>query len=162
MGRPNLVDILLPPMKRCGFDVSFDEFAFGEGGSDEGHYVGCVDGEPSGALGDALAQADGREGRLDLVRGPQVDPVLGGLVVEREDRVNVVGHLCGGFGPLGPLGLREPFHGCQRAVLVLGLRDLRMRHLRTGCADAGRRPRTRAHHHRSRGPVRASPGACSF
>jgi hypothetical protein len=35
------------------------------------------------ALGDPGAELDGREARLDRVRGPQVAPVLGGEVVER-------------------------------------------------------------------------------
>ena len=34
----------------------------------------------SGAFGRALPESDGREGRLDGVRGPWVDPVLGGAV----------------------------------------------------------------------------------
>lgn len=69
--------------------VSFDQHALVEGraGSDEGDQVGCVDrapaalgglnelvghGDSGGAgarpLGDPLAQADGREGRLDGIR----------------------------------------------------------------------------------------------
>ena len=82
--------------------------------------MGCVDGAPAGlggldqlerhrdaggpgagALGDPLAQPDGGEGRLDRVRGAQVDPVLGGEVVERQQHVEVVGDLRDGLGPLG-------------------------------------------------------------
>ena len=41
-------------------------------------------GRAAGAAGDLGAELDGREPRLDGVRGPQVDPVLGGVIVERE------------------------------------------------------------------------------
>src|SRR3954451_7913215 len=40
---------------------------------------------------------DGGEGRLDRVRGTQMDPVLGGVVVEREELVEVVGDLGDGL-----------------------------------------------------------------
>src|SRR5665648_1008489 len=101
----------------CLFDVvswvfAFDELAVFEAGpgSDEGDQVWCVHGAPPalggfdelerhrdaggfgpGALGDLGAVADGGEGRLDRVRGPQVDPVLGGVVVEREQLLDVIG-----------------------------------------------------------------------
>ena len=42
---------------------------------------------------DLGAVSDRGEGRLDRVRGAQVDPVLGGVVVEREQLVEVVGDL---------------------------------------------------------------------
>ena len=44
----------------------------------------------------------GREGRLDRLRGPPMDPVLGRVVREREEHTNVVGDLRCSFGPLGP------------------------------------------------------------
>ena len=43
----------------------------------------------AGALRDAGAQADGREARLDRIRGPQMAPVLGGIVIERRQRLPV-------------------------------------------------------------------------
>jgi hypothetical protein len=69
--------------------------------------VGAVDGAPAGlcgldelerhrdsggpragSLGDPLPQPDGGEGRLDRVSGTQVDPVLGRVVVEREEHAS--------------------------------------------------------------------------
>jgi len=54
----------------------------------------------SGDQHDPLAQPDGGEGGLDRVGGAQVDPVLGGEVVEGEQRVEVVGDLGGKQRPL--------------------------------------------------------------
>ena len=50
-------------------------------------------GPGAGALGDPLTRPHGREGGLDRVGGPQVDPVLGRIVVELEQRVQVLGDL---------------------------------------------------------------------
>jgi hypothetical protein len=68
---------------------------------DQRDEAGCVDGPPPGlcrfdelerhpdtggrALGDSRAKPDGGEGGLDRVGGVQVDPVLGGVVVEGVD-----------------------------------------------------------------------------
>ena len=41
------------------------------------------------------------KGRLDRVGGPQVGPVLGGEVVEREQHVELVDDLLGGLGEPG-------------------------------------------------------------
>ena len=89
---------------------SFDLFAVGEGdaGADEGDEVGCVDGAPAGlggldeferhgdaggsgagAFSDPLPQPHGGEGGLDRVRGPEVAPVLGRVVEERHEDVEV-------------------------------------------------------------------------
>ena len=102
------------------FVGSFDQQAFVEAGSGaaECDEVGCVDCSPSGlggldqferhrhaggpgsgAFGDSLPESDGGEGRLDRVAGAQVDPVLGGVVEELQQYVEVVGDLGGGFWP---------------------------------------------------------------
>ena len=130
------------------FGVAFDEFVFGEGGSgaDERHKVWRVDGPPPGlcslhefechryscgprswSFGDALPESHGRKGRLDRVRGPQMDPVLGRVVIEREEHINVVGDLRRRFGPLGPIGDLERLHTLECVVFVLGLPDLGQR-----------------------------------
>ena len=97
---------------------SFDEDAVGEGraGADEGNQVGCVHGAPAvlggldelvghrysggagaGSFRHALAQPDGGEGRLDRIGRAQVDPVLGGKVVEGQQDIAV---LCEAFNSL--------------------------------------------------------------
>ena len=103
------------------FVVAFDEDAVLErrAGADERDEVWCIDGTPpglggldelerhrdpsrprAGSLGDALTQPYGRERRLDRVGGAQVDPVLGRVVVERQEHVEVVGDLRDRLGPL--------------------------------------------------------------
>lgn len=80
--------------------------------TNEGDQVRCVHGPPpglrgvdqlvghgnsrgtrSGALGDLSAQPDGGEGRLDGVGGAQVDPVLGGVLIELQQGVGIVDDL---------------------------------------------------------------------
>src|SRR5215813_11863329 len=106
----------------------FDELAVDEGcsGADQGDQVGCVDGTPAvlggfdelerhgqarcpraGALGDLGAVAHGGEGGLDRVGGPQVHPVLGGVVVEGEQLAEVVSDLRDSPGELRPVGRLE-------------------------------------------------------
>jgi hypothetical protein len=57
----------------------------------EHHREGC--GGAAGAAGDLGAEFDGGERRLNGVCGPQVDPVLGRKVVERQQFLGVVGDL---------------------------------------------------------------------
>src|SRR3954464_7123826 len=97
---------------------SFYELAVDErsAGAHEGDQVWTVHGAPAvlggfdelerhrqpgrsrpGPAGDLRAVPDGGEGGLDRVRGAQVDPVLGGVVVEREQLVEVVGDLRDGL-----------------------------------------------------------------
>src|SRR4051812_22360915 len=64
------------------------------------------------------------------VRGPQVDPVLGGEVVERQQLVDVVGDLPDGFAELRPVRRRERGHRVQGVPAVLGVPDLGQRLLR--------------------------------
>jgi hypothetical protein len=87
------------------FVGSLDELVAVEGGAgaDEGNEVGCVDRAPTvlggleeleghsqasglraGAAGELAAVADGGEGGFNRVSGAQMDPVLGGVVVEGE------------------------------------------------------------------------------
>jgi len=54
-----------------------------------------------------------------------VDPVLGGVVVELQEHVKIVGDLRDGLGPLRPVGLGERFRGPLGVVAVLGVPDLR-------------------------------------
>ena len=51
-------------------------------------------------LGDALTEPDSGEGRLDRVGRTQMDPVLGRVVVELQQHVQVLGDLRGRLGPL--------------------------------------------------------------
>jgi hypothetical protein len=71
------------------------------------------------------------EGRLDGICRAQVDPMLGGVVVEREQNVEVLGDLRRGLGPLGAVVGLERLGGPDGVVLVLGVVDLRQRRLRT-------------------------------
>ena len=64
-----------------------------------------------------------------------MDPVLGRIVIEREEHINVVDDLRSRFGPLGPIRVRECVWGIERVVFVLGLLDLRKRGLRTVVPD---------------------------
>jgi hypothetical protein len=91
---------------------SFDQEAFLEpgAGADEGDQVGCVDGAPPGLAGldelNAIASPAAREPgplvtpcrslTVAKVRSGwwyQVDPVLGGVVIEGEQHVEVLGDL---------------------------------------------------------------------
>jgi hypothetical protein len=109
-----------------------DAGLFGEPDSDEddpdeddpddgaagGHSVGRRGRESAGAV------PDGGEGRLDRVRGAQVDPVLGREVVDREQDVDVVGDLRDGFAELGGVGRFEGSRGVQGVAAVFGVPDL--------------------------------------
>ena len=87
---------------------SFDQLAVDEEGTgaDECDQVrrvdhpppglGCLDqlerhghagGPAAGTLGDSGSEPNGGEGRLDRVTGPEVDPVLGRVVVKRQQDV---------------------------------------------------------------------------
>ena len=102
---------------------SFDEFAVVERrtGTDEGDEVWCVHRSPPGlrgldelerhrqtggagarALRDLAPVPNGGEGRLDRIGGSQVHPMLGRVVVELEQHVQVVGDLRGGLGNFVP------------------------------------------------------------
>lgn len=56
----------------------------------------------AGALGDLGPQAHSGEGRLDRVRGPQVDPALGGEVEERQQFFLVIGDRLTTLGYFAP------------------------------------------------------------
>lgn len=71
-------------------------------GLDELERHGHARGPRARTAGDLGPVSDGGEGRLDGVRGAQVDPVLGGVVVEREQLLEVVGDLRGGPGNVAP------------------------------------------------------------
>jgi hypothetical protein len=73
----------------------------------------------------------------DFIRGPQVNPVLGGVVVERQQPLEIVGDLRNGLAELRSVGCFEAAHGIEGVLLVLGVPDLgqgllrpRMRRLR--------------------------------
>jgi len=121
------------------FVGSFDEFAVLEprASADQGDQVGCVDRAPAGlggldefeghrhaggagagSLGDPLAESDGREGLLDRVGRPEVGSVLGGVVVERQQLVQVVGDLGDGLAELGSVGGLELLDGVEGVLLV--------------------------------------------
>lgn len=111
-----------------GLGGPFDEDSLRErgAGSDERDEVRAVDGSPAilggfeelvghgqpgragaGSFGDSGAQPDGGEGRLDRVRGFEVNPVLGGEIVEGQQLLSVVGDLGGGLGVFRAVGLLE-------------------------------------------------------
>ena len=138
-------DAVLEP--RAGADQG-DQVGSGDrappvlGGLDELEHHGEGGGRASGAAGDLGAELDGGERRLDRVRGPQVDPVLGREVVERQQFLLVVGDLRDGLGPLGAVGLRE------RLDRLLGVRAC-PRRCRSGAglrADRGSLRRSRRYH----------------
>jgi hypothetical protein len=111
------------------------------------HRVWCLDqlerhghacGAGAGTLGDPGSEPDRGEGRLDRFRGPRVDPVLGWVVVEGEQHVEVVGDLRGGLRPLDAELGGERLRGGSGVGLVLGVVDLRER------GSRGRRGRHRS------------------
>jgi hypothetical protein len=53
-----------------------------------------------------------------------VDPVLGGVVVKREQLLEIVGDLRGGLGELRPVGGLERPRGVEGVAAVLGVPDL--------------------------------------
>jgi len=66
-----------------------------------------------------------------------VDPVLGGVVIERQEHVEVVGDLRDRLGPLrGVVGL-ERRGRLLRVLTVLGVPDLRKRGLRARLSGLG-------------------------
>jgi hypothetical protein len=66
----------------------------------------------------------------DGVGGAQVDPVLGGEVIERQQHLDIVGDLRDGLGKLRPVGGLEGLHGVECVPLVFGAPDLGQRLLR--------------------------------
>jgi hypothetical protein len=94
------------------------------------------------ALGDSLAKPDGGEGGLDRVGGAQVDPVLGGVVAERQQHVEVVGDRGGRLGPLGAVVGGEHVGRGLGVILVLGVPDLGERLLRARLGRDSYRSRT--------------------
>ena len=87
-------------------------------------------GPRAGALGDLGPVPDRGEGGLDRVGRAQVDPVLGRVVVEGQQLLQVVGDLRGGLGELRPVGGLESLHRGEGVRLVLGVPDLRQGLLR--------------------------------
>jgi hypothetical protein len=75
---------------------------------------------------------DGGERRFDGVGRAEVNPVLGGVVVEREQLLEVVGDLRRSLGELRPVGALERSNGVESVPLVLGVPDLRERLLGPG------------------------------
>ena len=73
----------------------------------------------------------------DFIRGPQVNPVLGGVVVERQQPLEIVGDLRDGLAELRSVGGFERAHGIEGVLLVLGVPDLASAFFAPGCADFG-------------------------
>ena len=65
------------------------------------------------------------------IGGTQVDPILGGVVVERQQHVDELGDLHDRLGPLGAVVGIECFDRGQGVVAVLGVVDLGQRSFRT-------------------------------
>jgi hypothetical protein len=69
-----------------------------------------------------------------------VDPVLGGVVVDREQHLDIVDDLCDGLGELRPVsGLERP-DGVVGVPLVFGVPYLGQRLLRPGARRFRQRP----------------------
>jgi hypothetical protein len=81
-------------------------------------------------LSDLGPVPDRGEGRLDRAGGAQMHPVPGGIVVEREQLIHVVGDLRGGRGELRPVDGTEGLHRGQGVLLVFSTPDLRQGLLR--------------------------------
>jgi hypothetical protein len=132
---------------------SFDEFAALKrgAGADERDEMACVDRAPAclggfdelerhrqprgtraRTAGDLGPVPDGGERRFDGVGRAEVNPVLGGVVVEREQLLEVVGDLRRSLGELRPVGALERSNGVESVPLVLGVPDLRERLLGPG------------------------------
>jgi hypothetical protein len=77
------------------------------GGEDELERHRQSGGARAGTPGDLRAVPDGGEGRLDRVGGAQVDPVLGRVVIERQELLGVVGDLGDGLAELRAIGVGE-------------------------------------------------------
>ena len=73
-------------------------------------------GAGAGAFGDLSAELHGREGRFDGVGRSQMDPVVGRVVVELEQHIEVAGDLLDG---LRKLGLIRESPASARALLGL-------------------------------------------
>ena len=65
--------------------------------------------------------------------------MLGRVVVEREQHVDMLGDLGDRLGPLGAVEVLERLHGLERVVLVLGVVDLRKRGLGARLGGLGQR-----------------------
>jgi hypothetical protein len=78
----------------------------------------------AGPLGDPGSGPHRREGRLDRIRGPEMDPMLGRIVMEGEQRLGVVDHLGDRLGPLGAEVGGERLDGPLGGGAILGLGDL--------------------------------------
>lgn len=104
----------------------------GLGGLNELEDHGQCGSPGSCAFGDLGPQSHGGEGRLDRVGGPQVDPVLGGEVEERQQLVLVICDPLDDLGVLSPVSPLEVTDGPGRVLLVLGVVDLLDRTLGRG------------------------------
>src|SRR5206468_1423153 len=84
------------------------------------------------ALRHALAQSDRRERRLDHVRGPEMLPVLGGEVEEREQDIGVLLRRRDGLRVLRAVLGGEPRNRLARLRAGLGVYDVVERGLHAG------------------------------
>ena len=109
------------------------------GGFDEFERHGQAGGLGARAFGDLGAVPDGGERGLDRVGGAQMHPVLGRVVVEGEQFVEIVGDLRDGLGELGAVAELERGDGAAGMVAVLGVPDLRESLLGAGVGGLGQR-----------------------
>jgi len=75
--------------------------------------------------------------KVDRVGGAQMDPMLGWVVVERQQFVEIIGDLGDRLGPLGAVVGGECVRGGCGGLAVLGVSDLRDRGLRTRLGSVG-------------------------
>ena len=110
----------------CSFDDLQDELMLVEPspmllrglGEFEDHRQGSSAG--AAALGSFRAVSNGREGRFDRVGGSDVDPVLGGEVVEGEQYIFVIAQAGAGSWKLWFVQLEEVITGFMSVLLRLG------------------------------------------
>jgi hypothetical protein len=89
-------------------------------------------GAGSRALGELGPQTYGGKGAFDRVRGGQVDPVLGGVLVEFQKHIGVIDDLGDGLGVLGAVVDLERLDRYLGLIDVLGVVDVLEGRQRTG------------------------------
>jgi hypothetical protein len=71
-----------------------------------------------GALGDLGPQPHGGKGAVDRIGGAQMNPVLGGVLVELQEHIGIIDDLGDRFGILGVLNSLSAEDWCKPSLLV--------------------------------------------
>jgi hypothetical protein len=107
------------------------------GGHDQLERHGQLGRLVAGPASDLCAVPDGGEGRLDGVRGPQMDPAFRGVVVEGEQLVEVVGALRDAWGNLAPNSSVKTFTAARAWDLSSTPQISARAFFAAGCTDFG-------------------------